>query len=158
MLVSHQLFHRGPINSRHNESTAEGIPLIMKCKIDNASSCACIRHLTVPKHRRHWIVIATHLKLLQRGCQRFVHGDVACFVSLGVCGFNALEHTFRHWGSQNRWGTYVSNFSPTVADNAGKAMRPEIRDWKLHLRSGKSIEDLSRMLKPKIRGWLHRFA
>jgi hypothetical protein len=37
-------------------------------------------------------------------------------------------------------------------------MRPEIRDWKLHLHSGKSIEDLSRMSKPKSRGWLHRFA
>jgi hypothetical protein len=37
-------------------------------------------------------------------------------------------------------------------------MRAEIRDWKLHLHSGKSIEDLPRMSKPKIRGWLHRFA
>jgi RNA-directed DNA polymerase len=37
-------------------------------------------------------------------------------------------------------------------------MRAEIRDWHLHLRSGKSIEDRSRMFNPEIRGWLHRFA
>jgi RNA-directed DNA polymerase len=37
-------------------------------------------------------------------------------------------------------------------------MRAEIRDWKLHLRSGKSIEDLSRMFNSEIRGWLDRFA
>jgi RNA-directed DNA polymerase len=85
-------------------------------------------------------------------------GDVACLVGLGVCGFNVLGYTFRPRRSQNRWGTYVSNFSPAVTDKAGKAMRAEIRDWKLHLHSGKSIEDLSRMSKPKIRGWLHRFA
>jgi hypothetical protein len=66
-----------------------------------------------------------------------------------------------HFGPGGRrigGGTYVSNFSPAVADKAGKAMRAEIRDWKLHLRSGKSIEDLARMFNPKIRGWLHRFA
>jgi hypothetical protein len=161
MLVSHQLFHRGQIHSRHNESTSEGMPLIMKCKIDNPASCAgsstCFHHLTVLKHRLHWIAIAMHLKLLQRGCQRFVPGDVACFVSLGVCGFNVLGYTFRPRRSQNRGGT-VSNFSPAVADKACKAMRAEIRDWKLHLRSGKSIEDLSRMFNSEIRGWLHRFA
>jgi hypothetical protein len=55
-------------------------------------------------------------------------------------------------------GGTVSNFSPAVADKACKAMRAEIRDWKLHLRSGKSIEDLSRMFNSEIRGWLHRFA
>ena len=36
-------------------------------------------------------------------------------------------------------------------------MRAEMRLWKLHLRSDKSIEDLSRMFNPKIRGWLHYY-
>jgi Group II intron, maturase-specific domain len=35
-----------------------------------------------------------------------------------------------------------------------KAVRAEIRSWNLHLRSDKSIEDLSRMFNPVIRGWL----
>ena len=38
-----------------------------------------------------------------------------------------------------------------------KKIRIEIRSWNLHLRSDKSIEDLSRMFNPKIRGWLQYY-
>jgi hypothetical protein len=38
-----------------------------------------------------------------------------------------------------------------------KAIRAEIRHWNLHLRSDKSIEDLSRMFNPIIRGWLRYY-
>ena len=38
-----------------------------------------------------------------------------------------------------------------------KAIRAEIRSWNLHLRSDKSIEDLSRMFNPKIPGWLQYY-
>jgi len=38
-----------------------------------------------------------------------------------------------------------------------KAIRAEIRGWNLHLRSDKSIEDLSRMFNPIIRGWLQYY-
>ena len=69
--------------------------------------------------------------------------------------FDFLGYTFRPRRSKNRWGKYFINFSPAVADKAGKVMRAEMRDWKLHLRSDKSIADLSRMFNPTIRGWLH---
>jgi RNA-directed DNA polymerase len=71
--------------------------------------------------------------------------------------FDFLGYTFRPRRSKNRWGKYFINFSPAVADKAGKAIRAEIRHWKLHLRSDKSIEDLSRMFNPKIRGWLQYY-
>jgi RNA-directed DNA polymerase len=38
-----------------------------------------------------------------------------------------------------------------------KAIRTEIRSWNLHLRGDKSIEDLSRMFNPIIRGWLQYY-
>ena len=38
-----------------------------------------------------------------------------------------------------------------------KSIREEIRSWNLHLRSDKSIEDLSRMFNPVIRGWLQYY-
>jgi RNA-directed DNA polymerase len=49
------------------------------------------------------------------------------------------------------------NFSPAVSDKAVKAIRAEIRHWNLQLRSDKSIEDLSRMFNPIIRGWLRYY-
>lgn len=90
----------------HSFTVAESTPVItsrlskvlssiMKCAIDNAGLCdgvsECFRHLAVPKHRCHWIVTAMYLKLLQRGCQCFVHGDAAGFVSLEVLVSSAVK-------------------------------------------------------------------
>jgi len=54
-------------------------------------------------------------------------------------------------------GKFFINFSPAIADKAGKEIRAEMRSWQLHLRSDKSLEDLSRMFNPKVRGWLQYY-
>jgi RNA-directed DNA polymerase len=71
--------------------------------------------------------------------------------------FDFLGYTFRPRRSKNRTGKHFINFSPAVSDKAVKAIRAEIRSWRLHLRSDKSIEDLSRMFNPIIRGWLQYY-
>jgi len=71
--------------------------------------------------------------------------------------FDCLGSTFRPRRSKNRQGKFFINVRPAVADKAGKAMRAEIRRWQLHLRSAKSIEELSRMVNPKGRGWLQYY-
>ena len=71
--------------------------------------------------------------------------------------FDFLGYTFRPRRSKNRNGKFFINFSPAVSDKAVKAIRAEIRSWNLHLRSDKSIEDLSRMFNPIIRGWLQYY-
>jgi RNA-directed DNA polymerase len=71
--------------------------------------------------------------------------------------FDFLGYTFRPRRSKNRAGKHFINFSPAVSDQAVKKMRTEIRSWNLPLRSDKSIEDLSRMFNPIIRGWLQYY-
>ena len=71
--------------------------------------------------------------------------------------FDFLGYTFRPRRSKNRYGKYFINFTPAVSDKAGKAIRAEIRSWKLHLRSDKSLEDLARMFNPITRGWLQYY-
>jgi len=71
--------------------------------------------------------------------------------------FDFLGFTFRPRRSKDRWGKSFINFSPAVSNEAGKEMRQETRRWKLHLRSDKSLEDLSRMLSPKVRGWINYY-
>jgi len=71
--------------------------------------------------------------------------------------FDFLGYTFRPRRSKSRHGKYFINFTPAVSEKAGKAIRAEIRSWKLHLRSDKAIEDLSRMFNPIIRGWLQYY-
>ena len=65
-----------------------------------------------------------------------------------------LGETFRPRRSKNWQGKFFINFSPAVVEKAGTEMRTEMRRGQLHVRSEKSIEDLSRMFTPKMRGWL----
>jgi len=71
--------------------------------------------------------------------------------------FDFLGYTFRARRSKNRWGKYFINFSPAISNKAGKAIRQEIRRWKLHLRSDKSLEDLAWMFNSKIQGWINYY-
>ena len=71
--------------------------------------------------------------------------------------FDFLGFTFRPRRSKNRWGKHFINFTPAVSNNAAKAMRQKARRWKMHLRSDKSLEDLSRMFGPTIRGWINYY-
>jgi len=71
--------------------------------------------------------------------------------------FDFLGYTFRPRRSKNRRGTFFVNFSPAVSNTAAKEMRKTMREWKLHRRSDKSLEDLSRMFNPVLRGWINYF-
>ena len=71
--------------------------------------------------------------------------------------FDFLGYTFRPRGSKNRWGKIFVNFTPAISNRAAKAIRDEIRGWRLQSRSDLSIEDLSRMYNPIVRGWLQYY-
>lgn len=44
-----------------------------------------------------------------------------------------------------------------MSNNAGKAIRQEVRSWSMPKRSDKSIEDLSHMFSDKIQGWINYY-
>ena len=71
--------------------------------------------------------------------------------------FDFLGFTFRPRKSRNRRGKHFINFTPAVSNKAGKAMRQTARRWRMHLRSDKTLEDLSRMFGPVIRGWINYY-
>jgi len=71
--------------------------------------------------------------------------------------FDFLSYTFRPRRAKNRWGKYFVSFLPAVSNKAGKAMRQKARRWKMHLRNDKSLEDLSKMFSPVIRGWINYY-
>jgi len=68
--------------------------------------------------------------------------------------FDFLGFAFRPRRSKNRWGKYFINFTPAVSNKAAKVMRQKARRWKIHLRSDMSLDEVSRMLGPIIRGWI----
>ncbi|MGB5830731.1 MAG: group II intron reverse transcriptase/maturase [Thiohalocapsa sp.] len=71
--------------------------------------------------------------------------------------FDFLGYTFRPRRSKNRRGKYFINVSPAISNRAAKAIRHEIRRWKLPLRSDKDLEDLARMFNAVIRGWINYY-
>ena len=71
--------------------------------------------------------------------------------------FDFLGFTFRPRGSKSQKGEFFVNFSPAISARAAKAIRDEIRGWRLQSRSDLSIQDLSRMYNPILRGWLQYY-
>lgn len=71
--------------------------------------------------------------------------------------FDFLGYTFRPRRSKNRYGKFFINFTPGVSNQACKAMRQTIRQWRLHLKPDKALEDFSRMFNPVLRGWINYY-
>jgi RNA-directed DNA polymerase len=71
--------------------------------------------------------------------------------------FDFLGYTFRPRLAKNKRGTFFVSFLPAISNAAAKRLRGEIHDWRMHLKPDKSIEDLSRMFNPIIRGWINYY-
>ena len=71
--------------------------------------------------------------------------------------FDFLGFTFRPRLTKTRDGKFFVNFSPAMSNKAGKEIRQKSRRWELQMRSDKSLEDLSRIFSPIIRGWINYY-
>jgi RNA-directed DNA polymerase len=71
--------------------------------------------------------------------------------------FDFLGYTFRARRSKNRWGKHFINFTPAVSNKAKTKMTSTMSGWGMHLRSDKTLVDLSRMFNPIIRGWMNYY-
>ena len=69
--------------------------------------------------------------------------------------FDFLGYTFRPRLSKSKHGEHFVNFSPAVSADARKQMGREIRRWRLHRWSGKTLTDLARSINPIVRGWIN---
>jgi group II intron reverse transcriptase/maturase len=71
--------------------------------------------------------------------------------------FDFLGFTFQPRQVKVRNGDIFVGFNPAVSDKAAMAIRNEIRSWRFHLRSDRSLEDFSRMFNPILRGWVNYY-
>ena len=72
--------------------------------------------------------------------------------------FDFLGYSFQPRSVKGPKGNLFLGFTPAVSNKAAKAMRDVMRSWKIHLHSDKSLEDLSRMYNPIIRGWVNYYS
>lgn len=67
--------------------------------------------------------------------------------------FTFLGYTFRPRKAVDKYGRVYVNFAPAVSRDALRAMRQTIRGWHLQLKCDKTLDDLSMMFNPVLRGW-----
>ena len=71
--------------------------------------------------------------------------------------FTFLGYTFRPRKAVDKYGRVYVNFAPAVSRDALRAMRQTIRGWHLQLKCDKTLDDLSQMFNPVLRGWLNYY-
>jgi len=75
----------------------------------------------------------------------------------GNIEFDFLGYTFRPRVAKNKQGEYFVGFTPAISRKAAKGIRDEMRSWKLHRRSEKDLEYISKVFNPKLRGWIQYY-
>ncbi|MCA1680055.1 MAG: group II intron reverse transcriptase/maturase [Actinobacteria bacterium] len=71
--------------------------------------------------------------------------------------FDFLGYTFRPRLSKSKSGGQFVNFLPAVSDHARKRLGGEIRRWRLHRWSGKTLTDLARSINVIVQGWANYY-
>jgi len=67
--------------------------------------------------------------------------------------FTFLGYAFMPRSAKGRYGIFMS-FLPAVSNDAAKQVRTEIKRWRLHLHSDRSLEDIATQINPIVRGWI----
>lgn len=68
--------------------------------------------------------------------------------------FDFLGYTFRPRRIVDRYGRVRTGYSPAVSRQAMTTMRQALRRWHLPLLSALSLDDLARVIAPRVRGWM----
>ena len=71
--------------------------------------------------------------------------------------FDFLGYTFRPRRIKDGRGRTRTGFTPAVSRQAMKSMRQAMRRWRLPLRSELSLDELSRRMAPRVRGWMNYY-
>ncbi len=72
--------------------------------------------------------------------------------------FDFLGYTFKPRKAKNKNGKIFTSFLPAMSDKAQKAVRKEIKSWKLQLKVDKNINDIANMFNSKLIGWINYYS
>jgi len=72
--------------------------------------------------------------------------------------FDFLGYTFRPRRARSRGGKHFTSFLPAMSNKAAKHIRATVRRWRLGAcRNQYSLEDLSCLINPYVRGWVNYY-
>lgn len=71
--------------------------------------------------------------------------------------FTFLGFTFQPRSARTKRGSLMVGFLPAVSAAALAAMGAQVRRWRLHSRTGHSLDDLAERINPVVRGWIQYY-
>lgn len=74
-----------------------------------------------------------------------------------IINFDFLGYTFRPRLVKSKYGKYFSSFTPAISKKAANAIKQKMRDWKLHLKCNRTLEEISEWINPVLRGWINYY-
>ncbi len=67
--------------------------------------------------------------------------------------FDFLGYTFRPRRAKNKHGKYFVSFLPAISNKAKNKIRKAIREWRIHLITWTTLENIADKINPVVRGW-----
>jgi RNA-directed DNA polymerase len=71
--------------------------------------------------------------------------------------FTFLGYTFRPRAARSKDGVLFLAFTPAVSPQAIKKMSQQVRRWRLHLRTGLTLDELAETINPIVAGWMNYY-
>jgi group II intron reverse transcriptase/maturase len=71
--------------------------------------------------------------------------------------FDFLGFTFRPRRAKDRWGRLFVTFTPAISNKAKKSICDTMRQWNLHRRTDKSLDEIAKMINPVLKGWINYY-
>lgn len=71
--------------------------------------------------------------------------------------FDFLGFTFRPRLAKNKYGKHFVNFLPAISNRAKNKMQKMIKQWRLHLITWTTLENMAEKINPIMRGWVQYY-
>jgi RNA-directed DNA polymerase len=71
--------------------------------------------------------------------------------------FDFLGYTFQTRAAINKKGEIVNRYNPAISKEALKKINRTIRSWRIHLHTGKELEEIAEYINPAVRGWINYY-
>jgi RNA-directed DNA polymerase len=71
--------------------------------------------------------------------------------------FTFLGFTFRARAARSGYGVNFTGFLPAISKDALKKISGELRQWRIHHRTGLTMGELARRINPVVRGWMQYY-
>jgi RNA-directed DNA polymerase len=71
--------------------------------------------------------------------------------------FTFLGYAFRPRQVKGKNGQIFTSFTPAISPEALKAKSQTVRGWRIHMRTGTSLDELAKAINPIVAGWINYY-